>query len=73
MTSHGPVLPRWTCGGCAAPWPCPTRQRTLRAEYAGATVSLAIHLGMCLVSATEDLPWVPAGELHRRFLGWARR
>ncbi|MET7949471.1 hypothetical protein [Micromonospora sp. NPDC005324] len=33
MTTHGPVLPNWSCGGCYAPWPCRTRQRELRADY----------------------------------------
>ncbi|MCI4064907.1 hypothetical protein MRQ36_20980 [Micromonospora sp. R77] len=69
MTTHGPVLPMWSCGG---PWPCATRRGELRAEFEDAPVSLALYLGSCLVSATEDLTWVPTGLLHRRFLGWVR-
>ena len=72
MTAHGPVPPLWTCGGCAAPWPCSTRKRELRAEYADAPVSLTLYLGSYFVCAAEDLHWVPAGALHRRFLGWIR-
>ncbi|MEU2613533.1 hypothetical protein ABZ570_18390 [Micromonospora sp. NPDC007271] len=72
MTTHGPVMPIWTCGGCDLPWPCPTRRRELRAEFADAPVSLALYLGSYLIQATEDMPWTPAGVLHRRFLGWAR-
>ncbi|AYF28826.1 hypothetical protein CSH63_15450 [Micromonospora tulbaghiae] len=72
MTTHGPVMPIWSCGGCDGPWPCPTRKRELRAEYADAPVSLALYLGAYLVQATEDMPWTPAGVLHRRFLGWTR-
>ncbi|MEU1812855.1 hypothetical protein ABZ481_20500 [Micromonospora aurantiaca] len=72
MTTHGPVMPVWSCGGCDGPWPCPTRKRELRAEYADAPVSLALYLGSYLVQATEDMPWTPAGVLHRRFLGWTR-
>ncbi|MGK5441078.1 hypothetical protein ACSNN7_04490 [Micromonospora sp. URMC 105] len=72
MTTHGPVPPVWSCGGCGAPWPCPTRRRELRAEYADAPVSLALYLGAQLVRATEDLSGTPAGALHRRFLGWLR-
>ncbi|MDM4780254.1 MULTISPECIES: hypothetical protein [unclassified Micromonospora] len=72
MTTHGPVMPVWSCGGCDLPWPCPTRKRELRAEYADAPVSLALYLGAYLVQATEDMPWTPAGVLHRRFLGWTR-
>lgn len=40
MTTHGPVLPIWSCGGCDAPWPCRTRQRELRAEFDDAPISL---------------------------------
>ncbi|MEV1158750.1 hypothetical protein AB0J27_25500 [Micromonospora chokoriensis] len=72
MTVHGPVMPVWSCGGCGLPWPCTTRKRELRAEYADAPVSLALYLGSYLVQATEDMPWTPAGVLHRRFLGWTR-
>ncbi|MEV0154038.1 hypothetical protein AB0H57_09905 [Micromonospora sp. NPDC050686] len=73
MTTHGPVLPIWSCGGCDLPWPCPTRKRELRAEYADAPVSLALYLGSYLVQATEDMSWAPAGALHRRFIGWTRQ
>ena len=72
MTTHGPVMPLWSCGGCDLPWPCPTRKRELRAEYEDAPVSLALYLGAYLVQATEDMPWTPAGVLHRRFLSWTR-
>ncbi|MEU5907508.1 hypothetical protein ABZ780_24445 [Micromonospora sp. NPDC047467] len=72
MSSHGPVLPIWSCGGCDAPWPCPTRRRELSAEFGGASVSLALYMGAQLVRASADLTWVPAGALHRRFLGWVR-
>ncbi|MGC5287545.1 hypothetical protein [Micromonospora sp. DT231] len=72
MTVHGPVMPIWTCSGCSLPWPCPTKKRELRAEYADASVSLTLYLGSYLVQATEDMPWTSAGLLHRRFLGWTR-
>ncbi|MEU7172907.1 hypothetical protein ABZ949_15650 [Micromonospora tulbaghiae] len=72
MTTHGPVMPVWSCGGCDLPWPCPTRRRELRAEFADAPVSLALYLGAYLVQATEDMPGAPAGALHRRFVGWTR-
>ncbi|TDB76616.1 hypothetical protein E1165_06185 [Micromonospora sp. KC723] len=52
MSTHGPVLPVWSCGGCDLPWPCPDRRRKLRAEYADAPVSLALHLGSYLVHPT---------------------
>ncbi|MGV9977727.1 hypothetical protein ACWDUH_08600 [Micromonospora wenchangensis] len=73
MTSHGPVLPVWTCAGCNSPWPCPTRRRELLAEYDRAPASLALYMGAHLVSATHDIGWAPAGALHRRFLGWLPR
>ncbi|MGC4868322.1 hypothetical protein ACLQ3B_23150 [Micromonospora sp. DT53] len=72
MSVHGPVLPIWSCGGCGLPWPCATRKRELRAEFDNAPISLAIYLGAQLVRASEDLTWLPAGALHRRFLGWLR-
>lgn len=72
MTTHGPVLPFWACGGRDAPWPCGTRRRELHAEFEDAPVSLSIYMGSYLVWAAEDLTWVPAGLLHRRFLGWVR-
>lgn len=72
MTTHGPMMPIWTCEGCNAPWPCRTRQQELRAEYEGASVSLALYMGAQLVCASRDLTWVPAGVLHLRFLGWTR-
>ncbi|WP_407939923.1 hypothetical protein [Micromonospora tarapacensis] len=52
-------------GPASAPW-------ELRAEYAGAPVSLALYLGAYLVRAAEDMPWAPAGALHCRFIGWTR-
>ena len=72
VPTHGPVMPVWSRGGCDLPWPCPTRRRELRAEFADAPVSLALYLGAYLVQATEDMPWAPSGALHRRFVGWTR-
>jgi hypothetical protein len=72
MTTHGPVLPTWSCAGCGRPWPCARRRIELRAEYDQAPVSLALYMGACLVSASHDLGWSTAGTLHRRFLGWLR-
>ncbi|WP_239098127.1 hypothetical protein [Micromonospora qiuiae] len=70
VTAHGPVLPIWVCAGCGSPWPCRTRRRELLIEYEDAPVSLSIYMASCLVSATQDMGWEPAGVLHRRFLGW---
>jgi hypothetical protein len=39
VTTHGPVMPIWSCGGWDLPWPCRTRKRELGAEYADAPVS----------------------------------
>jgi hypothetical protein len=44
----------------------------LRAEFEGAPVSLSIYMGSHLVSASQDLVGVPAGQLHFRFVGWIR-
>ncbi|MFG3684854.1 hypothetical protein [Micromonospora sp. NPDC047740] len=72
MSTHGPVVPIWSCGGCGAPWPCATRRRELQAEFVDAPMSLALYMGSQFVRAAEDLTWAPAGTLHRRFLGWLR-
>ncbi|RAO50393.1 hypothetical protein GAR06_00310 [Micromonospora saelicesensis] len=72
VTTHHPIKPAWTCGGCAGEWPCHTRRRELRAEYDRAPVSLALYLAAHFVDAAQDLAHVPAGHLHYRFLGWAR-
>ncbi|GGJ74142.1 hypothetical protein GCM10010123_00100 [Pilimelia anulata] len=68
MSLHHALRPRWTCGACADPWPCPTRRRQLAAEYAGARVSLMLYLTGCFVAACEDLPHATVGDLYRRFL-----
>jgi hypothetical protein len=72
MSTHVPVRPSWTCGGCVSAWPCETRRVELLAEYTDAPVSLALHLSACLVDATGDLPHALAGDLHARFIGWLR-
>ncbi len=72
MSTHNPVRPTWRCVGCGGPWPCPTRQRELRAEFTGATVSLSLYLAGMFVDAVQDLPHAPSGELYRRFLAWVR-
>ncbi|MGC4874930.1 flavin reductase [Micromonospora sp. DT43] len=72
MTTHQPIKPAWTCGGCAEEWPCQTRCRELRAEYDPDRVSLALYLAAHLVDAAQDLVHVPASHLHYRFLGWTR-
>lgn len=72
MTTHRPVKATWACGGCAGEWPCRARRRELLAEYDDAPVSLALYLATQFVVATRDLAHVPAGHLHRRFLGWIR-
>ncbi|MEU7976644.1 flavin reductase, partial [Micromonospora sp. NPDC049089] len=61
MTTHGPVLPIWSCAGCDAPWPCRTRQRELRAEFDDAPISLALYLGAQLVRASDGADRLGAG------------
>ncbi|GAA1380866.1 flavin reductase [Catellatospora chokoriensis] len=70
MSMHQPIRPDWTCAGCAAAWPCPTRQRQLIAHYHQAPVSLMIHLSGYFIEACQDLRQAAAGTLHERFLGW---
>ena len=70
MSEHNQTAPMWICSGCGADWPCATRRKELRAEFAGSRVSLGLYLGHLLVVAAEDLRHVPAGWLHNRFLCW---
>jgi hypothetical protein len=70
MTTHGPVLPVWTCAGCGRAWPCAIRRRELQAEYFRAPASLRLYLASCYLSASQDLSWASAGALRRRFFGW---
>ncbi len=72
MTVHTPLRPAWTCTGCGADWPCPTRRSQLTAEYPAADLPLSLYLAACLVEAAYDQPNVSAGELYARFLGWVR-
>ncbi|GHJ49887.1 hypothetical protein Cs7R123_72290 [Catellatospora sp. TT07R-123] len=51
-------------------WPCHTRRRQLLAQFYGAPASLAICLARHLIQACLDLPTMPSGLLHQRFLGW---
>lgn len=67
---HLPIRRSWLCASCGEPWPCVSRRMQLAGEYAGASVSLALLMAAALTEAMRDLPMVPAGELHARFLGW---
>jgi hypothetical protein len=70
MSMHLPVRPAWSCAACGQPWPCPSRQRQLLAEYADAWVSLSLYLSGCLVQACADFGAVSAGLLCWRFFTW---
>ncbi|WP_422734978.1 flavin reductase [Micromonospora sp. WMMD558] len=67
---HLPIRPDWTCAACGDLWPCPTRRRQLTAHYHQTPVSLMVYLIGFFVEACQDLPGVPAGMLHQRFLAW---
>lgn len=54
----------------APPWPCATRRRELRAEYAASPLALAVYMQSYLTAATQDMSWAPPIALERRFLGW---
>ncbi|MEU4791159.1 hypothetical protein AB0F95_15810 [Micromonospora tulbaghiae] len=71
--AHLPLSPSWRCSGCAAAWPCPTKQSQLLVEFGGTTAGLAVYLGACLVAATKDLPALPPAQARARFLGWLPR
>ncbi|MGX1615492.1 hypothetical protein ACWIF8_16590 [Micromonospora chalcea] len=71
--AHLPLPPSWQCSGCAAAWPCPTKQSQLLVEFGGTTAGLAVYLGACLVAATKDMPAMPLTQARARFLGWLPR
>jgi len=70
MTAHNPVAQVWECSGCGDPWPCRTRQRELTATYTRAPASLVTYMSQYMAVARVELPDVPEGALHARFLGW---
>ncbi|GIG87359.1 hypothetical protein [Plantactinospora endophytica] len=70
MSDHEPTVPGWACDTCGADWPCVTRRKELSAEFAGAYTAKVLYLACLLMEAAEDLPHVPAGWLHNRFVGW---
>ena len=72
MTAHNPVAQVWECSGCGDPWPCRTRQRELTATYMRAPASLVTYMSQCMAVVRVELPDVPEGALHARFLGWIR-
>ncbi|MFF5202677.1 hypothetical protein ACFY3B_24015 [Micromonospora parva] len=39
-------------------------------EYADASFTLAVYMGVLLVSAEQDMSWAPPGKLRLRFLEW---
>ncbi|MFI5837560.1 hypothetical protein ACIA5A_28165 [Micromonospora sp. NPDC051300] len=71
--AHLPLPPHWRCSGCAADWPCSTKQSQLLVEFGGTTAGLAVYLGTCLVAATRDLPAMTVPQARARFLGWLPR
>jgi hypothetical protein len=60
------------CGGCGAQWPCQTRRRQLLAEFASASVSLALLMGGYFMDAAQDLTTESASVLYQRFMGWLK-
>ncbi|RFS44484.1 hypothetical protein D0Q02_22085 [Micromonospora craniellae] len=70
MTEHLPVRPTWVCLRCDAPWPCAISRTELVDEYGAARTCLTLYLGSYMLSAAEDMSWVPTESLRRRFLGW---
>ncbi|MCZ7421004.1 MULTISPECIES: hypothetical protein [unclassified Micromonospora] len=67
------MTPEWTCGTCAAEWPCAPRREQLLAEYGVDRAMLSVYLGACLAAAAEDLHVAGATSLRDRFFGWLPR
>lgn len=70
--NHLPIQPSWRCHSCGMAWPCPAACAQLRTEFADDLVALAMYLARCMIDAAGDRVDLPAGDLHRRFLGWIR-
>ena len=70
---HTPRRPDWICRNCYRPWPCPTRQAMLTAEFRGSPVAVALYLATCFHEASEHLPEVPPDILYVRMMGWLPR
>jgi hypothetical protein len=69
---HLPVRPGGSCQDCGGPWPCPTQQAALLAEFSDAPATLLIYLSLHLVEAIEHNEVDTAEDLYARFLGWVR-
>jgi hypothetical protein len=71
---HNARRPEWTCRACGEEWPCVPRRQELLAEIAthGETAATLVYLAVQMTQACTDLPGLTAGQMHDRFLGWAR-
>ncbi len=67
---HTPLRPDWRCRDCDEPWPCPTRQVMLLAEFRDQPVSVVLLLAFCFHEASETLTGVPTEEVYSRMFGW---
>ncbi|BCJ54728.1 hypothetical protein Asp14428_62030 [Actinoplanes sp. NBRC 14428] len=75
VIKHPAVPPRWECGTCSQPWPCPEAKEELAVEYAQFPSSLTIYMSSFLPEAARDLAnstGMPPPDLWLRFLGWIR-
>lgn len=52
-------------------WPCRFAKREILAHFRGRPNSLLLYLGRWHAVAVDLFPYVSAGELYRRFIGWA--
>jgi flavin reductase (DIM6/NTAB) family NADH-FMN oxidoreductase RutF len=64
------MRPSWRCRACGAHWPCQPARLALLTEYRHDRTALMLYLGRLMAEAAGQLP--RAGDLHQRFLGWAR-
>ena len=73
---HYAEPPLHDCLACGQPWPCPTAQCDLLAEFVGDPVGLSIYLATMFTAAVRDRVQHGLlddnGQMYRRYLGWVR-
>jgi hypothetical protein len=68
--AHEPLRPSWKCAADGADWPCVEAREHMLTAWT--PVPRALTMATYFTQACEDLSTAPAGEIHRRFLGWIR-
>ncbi len=68
--THSPDPGSWDCRAGDGPWPCDVARESLRSEYQGDRLSLAMLMGGYLAAFTKEKPG--STDSVARFVGWTR-